>query len=300
VTENATAALPAVCLNCSEVLLPRASGASATFCPACGQETVVKPPTLGEFLQQFGGAYFSTEGALWRTLKLLLTKPGELTCLYLLGRRRHYVLPLRLYLSVSLLLFLTLRLGGNVGGGLDSQAIRAAEAGPMPTLTVGLFGSRLGVRNGGFVCDGLPSPVCSLVRDRAAADARNFTLHLRLANARLMSNLGAVMFVLLPLFAGCLKLVLWRRSMRYTEHLVFALHLHAFWFIMLALMNLAGPLLLWPGVGAMVAYTLLAGRRVYGKEPWWLRVLRGTLLSLMYMALLALTLSVAWLLALLA
>ena len=48
------------------------------FCPACGQESNVRPPRLGEFLQQFGGAYFATEGALWRTLKLLLA-PGELT-----------------------------------------------------------------------------------------------------------------------------------------------------------------------------------------------------------------------------
>ena len=61
---------PGSCLNCGAALAepcPR-------FCGACGQETNVKPPTLGEFLQQFGGAYFSTEGALWRTVKLLLLK----------------------------------------------------------------------------------------------------------------------------------------------------------------------------------------------------------------------------------
>jgi hypothetical protein len=50
----------------------------------------MRPPTLiSEFMQQFGGAYFSTEGALWRTLKLLLLKPGELTVQYLAGRRKH-------------------------------------------------------------------------------------------------------------------------------------------------------------------------------------------------------------------
>ena len=40
--------------------------------PACGQESTVRAPKRGEFLQQFGGAYVVTEGALhggrWRWL----------------------------------------------------------------------------------------------------------------------------------------------------------------------------------------------------------------------------------------
>jgi len=54
---------------------------------------------LRELAQQFGGADLSTEGACWHTLKLLLTRPGELTAQYLAGRRKYPVLPLRLCLS---------------------------------------------------------------------------------------------------------------------------------------------------------------------------------------------------------
>ena len=44
--------LPAACLNCKQALaMPRPN-----FCPACGQETNLKPPTLLTFVQQFGGA----------------------------------------------------------------------------------------------------------------------------------------------------------------------------------------------------------------------------------------------------
>jgi hypothetical protein len=93
---------PTHCLNCGQPLsVPRPK-----FCGACGQETRVRAPRLMEFAQQFGGAYLATEGALWRTLKLLLFKPGELTRQYLAGRRKHYVLPLRLYLTVSVLVLL--------------------------------------------------------------------------------------------------------------------------------------------------------------------------------------------------
>lgn len=47
------------CPNCSHPF----AGPRPMFCPACGQETQVKAPTLGEFLQQFGGACFSSDGA---------------------------------------------------------------------------------------------------------------------------------------------------------------------------------------------------------------------------------------------
>ena len=108
---------PRACANCGE---PFASPPPA-FCPACGQESRVRAPTLGEFVQQFGGAYFSTEGALWRTLKLLLFKPGELTKQYLAGRRKHYVLPLRLYLTISVVVLLVMRVmaGDNLDGGFQ-------------------------------------------------------------------------------------------------------------------------------------------------------------------------------------
>jgi Protein of unknown function (DUF3667) len=106
--------VPQACANCGQRLDLPAPWSPPAFCPACGQETRVRAPRVMEFLQQLGGAYFSTEGALWRTLKLLLFKPGELTVRYLAGQRKHYVLPLRLYLTISLLVLVLLRtLAGN-------------------------------------------------------------------------------------------------------------------------------------------------------------------------------------------
>jgi hypothetical protein len=273
---------------------PRPDG---RYCPACGQETRVLPPTLREFAQQFGGAYLSTEGALWRTLKLLLTKPGELTVQYLAGRRRHYVLPLRLYLTISLLTLLLIRTLGHVDlvSGLDRPEVAAAEQGELPKILLNLQGRSVGVKDGVFVCERLPALFCELVHTRAAPDARTFLRKLRLANERVQANLGAVMFVLLPAFALCLKLVNPQARMGYTAHLVFALHLHAFWFLVLALM----PLLNAFGFVAIGVYTLMAGQRVYGGR-WGPRLLRAGALSVMYVGLLALTVPLAWLLALLA
>src|SRR6202000_2557918 len=87
------------CRNCG-------AQAPSKFCPDCGQETTLHPPTLGEFLHEFVGHYVALEGTLW----LLLCRPGWLTREYLGGRRRRYVLPLRLYLTASFVFFLVLKL----------------------------------------------------------------------------------------------------------------------------------------------------------------------------------------------
>lgn len=76
-------ALPPTCLNCGQPL----ADPCPRFCPACCQETRLRSPTLMAFAQQFGGAYLATAGALWRTVKLGLLKPGALIRQCLAGRR---------------------------------------------------------------------------------------------------------------------------------------------------------------------------------------------------------------------
>ena len=61
-------------------------------------------------------------------------------------------------------------------------------------------------------------------------------------------------FVMLPAFALWLKLAYLDRRLRYTEHLVFALHLHAFGFLMLALML--------PGIGWLSIETIRSPRAI--------------------------------------
>jgi hypothetical protein len=287
-----TEAISPTCLNCGEGLadLPRAR----RFCPACGQETNVKPPKLSEFLQQFGGAYFSTEGALWRTLKLLLTKPGELTRLYLIGVRKHYVLPLRLYLTISVLVLLALRLVGENGGmvhiKVDSKE-QAEIARENRNYSIALNSGRAGMRDGKFYCDNLPEWMCKRFKRRMDIAPQQLENEIKELATRFMGNLGSAMFVLLPSFALWLKLAYRSRRLRYTEHLVFALHVHAFWFLCFALMLPDTPWLSGPAFFAVPVYTMLALKRVYGGR-WWPRLLRAAFVSLSYLVVMAFTLGV--------
>jgi hypothetical protein len=253
------------------------------FCPACGQETRVRPPRLGEFLQQFAGAYLSTEGALWRTLALLLTRPGELTRQYLAGRRKHYVLPLRLYLTISLVVLLALRALAHVQ--TEGEVLRV-DAGADGAIELGA--GRAGLRNGQFFCENLPQWVCQRLQRRLDLEPRALAREMQQLGERFLANLGGAMFLLLPAFALFLKLAYLNRGLRYTEHLVFALHLHAFWFLALGLLLVDQRWVSTLAVVAVPVHAWLALRRVYGGR-WGPRLLRATLLSLAHL----LTLGVA-------
>jgi hypothetical protein len=230
-------------------------------------------------MQQFGGAYLATEGALWRTLALLLFKPGELTRQYLAGRRRHYVLPLRLYLTISVVTLLLLRLAS--GNGDSVQVIAPTALPAMHDLRIELGVGRAGLREGVFFCEGLPGWVCRRLQQRIAVDAKDLAREIGLFKERYLSNLGGAMFVLLPGFALWLQLVYRNRRLRYTEHLVFALHAHAFWFVALAFTLSGSSWLAAPALVAVPLYTLAAMRRVYGgrRGP---RLLRAALVCILY------------------
>lgn len=273
---------PPACANCGAPLpAPRPA-----FCPACGQETHVRPPRIGEFLQQFAGAYLSTEGALWRTLRLLLTRPGELTRQYLAGRRKHFVLPLRLYLTVSVIVLLMLRGLGQAG--LEEPVVRVEPA-ERPSIDLDLGVGRAGLRDGRFFCEGLPQWFCRRLQRRIDLEPQALAREASRLGERFLSNLGAAMFVLLPVFALLLKLAYLNRGLRYTEHLVFALHLHAFWFIAFALTLLFRSWLQAAAWLAIPVYALLALRRVYGGRlgP---RLLRAAFVTLGYLSALLVTL----------
>jgi hypothetical protein len=97
-----------------------------------------------------------------------------------------------------------------------------------------------------------------------------------------------MVFVLLPLFALLLKLLYIRRGRYYAEHFVFALHLHAFFFIVFILIFLLPwtrlDLLM---VAWLVGYTWLAMKRVY-RQGWFRTTLKWWILGTSYALLLAL------------
>ena len=90
----------AICENCHA----KVDGA---FCSQCGQSVTSTLQYFWSVLLHLLDDIFSFDSRAARTLKPLLLKPGFLTNEYIQGRRVHYVPPLKLYLFISIIFFIS-------------------------------------------------------------------------------------------------------------------------------------------------------------------------------------------------
>jgi hypothetical protein len=100
---KATLRYDKTCLNCGHVVEKR-------FCPNCGQENVQVRKNFYHLFVHFFEDLTHYENAFWRTIKNLITKPGALTNEYLSGKRMSYLAPIRLYIFISFVTFLSINL----------------------------------------------------------------------------------------------------------------------------------------------------------------------------------------------
>lgn len=266
------------CPNCGTLLpplLPR-------FCATCGQETVLRIPTIADFIREFGGHYLSSEGALWRTLRLLFV-PAALTREYLAGRRRHYLLPLRLFLSLVVMSVV-------VGHLTEPPAQRIEAWGEVQegqTYLVSIFNISVGQQDGRFVCEGLREQRCTALRERWERDPQILKSLRRQQSDAMDRQESWLLLAMTPLLALLMAAVYRNRRQPFGYHMVSSLHLSSAWLAMVTLHQLAhgtaasaplGQLLI--GLGALQG--LLTLKRLHGGR-WWATGLRVLVLYVGYL-----------------
>ncbi|HDZ07992.1 DUF3667 domain-containing protein [Pseudohongiella sp.] len=109
-----------VCLNCRTPL-------QGNWCHVCGQPVkgMVRdfPVIMGDLVETL----FEYDNRIWRTLLQIYFRPGYVTNDFIVGRRVRYVLPFRLFFTLSLITFLMLQLVA-VPQGWSGLEVSAADA----------------------------------------------------------------------------------------------------------------------------------------------------------------------------
>lgn len=93
------------CVNCGTPLTGR-------FCHACGQSAHLHRSVVHVF-EEFLHGLLHVDTKAWRTVPLLLVRPGQLTRDYVFGRRARYISPLGLFLFTIFLMFFVFGLFGS-------------------------------------------------------------------------------------------------------------------------------------------------------------------------------------------
>lgn len=93
------------CLNCNTPL-----DISEKYCHHCGQLNSTKKITLSDFIEEFFSNFYAYDSKLRNSLISIFTKPGILAKRYNAGQRSTFANPFRLFLSISIILFITINL----------------------------------------------------------------------------------------------------------------------------------------------------------------------------------------------
>ena len=101
-----------VCLSCGATL-------AGIYCINCGQKQDDLRRSLFLLARNFIEDTFSFDGRMWRTLGLLAASPGYVPMRFSHGQRSQFTPPIRLFLIVSFLFFLTIGLTKTLFVGVD-------------------------------------------------------------------------------------------------------------------------------------------------------------------------------------
>lgn len=210
--EPAATVAPARCVNCGAEL-------ATPFCPRCGERRASdRHYTLRNFGDEVLETFTHLDGTLWRTLRTLLTRPGELTAAYMRGERLRYMKPLQLFVVVSIVHFFV---AGHLGVRTFDVPLRVQSR--SYTGPARMIARRLAERNTTF-----------------DAYAEKFDT-VGTAQAK------TLIIAMVPAFALLLALLELRKRRYALEHLVFGMHTYAALLTILILVDAT----VYPALGAL-------------------------------------------------
>ncbi|MEX1994130.1 MAG: DUF4286 family protein [Steroidobacteraceae bacterium] len=236
---------PRTCLDCGAAVTSR-------HCVECGQSGDVHVLSMKEVAGDVTHSILHLDSRVWRTLRLLVLRPGELTREFIAGRHQRYLPPFRLYFAISILFF---ALSALLPGFSLVQVHRSGEEVVAPVVIESRDKAIEQAAAGAEPCTVDLPPIfgvdwndplrraCLKIRaDGGVALAERFA-----------ATAPKLMFLFLPLMAGFALLFYWRPRRLYAEHLVLFLHNHAFTYLLILVTQVVSAiaLLKMPFIGVL-------------------------------------------------
>ncbi len=228
------------CLNCNTQLDP-----ADNFCPNCGQKSDVARVKLGTFIRETLSGVLNYESKFWRTIGLMVRKPGIFPKRYAEGKHASYVNPFRLYLNFVILFFLffgiytsfnPIEFEGENPFNQDSplqtdleevdlfsnlpypipelyEEIKSGTSSPQIAFENISLGNTFWNR---FLFGKIKNTIYTL---------ENFDKQIDNYRAKYISQLSIGIFLLIPILTLFFQLIYFRKKMYFTEHLVLVFNL---------------------------------------------------------------------------
>lgn len=86
------------CQNCGDEVMVR-------FCPTCGQENIETKKSFHYLFTHFVEDLVHYDNSFWKAIKYLLYSPATLTIIYLNGKRKQFMAPVKLFIFINFFAF---------------------------------------------------------------------------------------------------------------------------------------------------------------------------------------------------
>ncbi|MBN1821069.1 MAG: DUF3667 domain-containing protein [Prolixibacteraceae bacterium] len=244
------------------------------YCPECGQPAKEFDRPFSFVIYDFLGNITAFDSRFFNTFWKLATRPGFLTKEFFAGRRIRYSPPFRNFIFLSFVMFLLLQYFTDKGlskalendinkgkvllGNGKNETLRDSLLLNMPQNLDSILAVE-GVEkdfNFDFATlrdsNNLKSSLLELAdqlenkleKITDPKKRKKYQTYIRLcrspeqAMARILKYISYAFFLLLPIFALILKLFYIRRKQHYVRHLIFSIHVHSFWFLVVTIIML--------------------------------------------------------------
>jgi Protein of unknown function (DUF3667) len=306
---------PGTCHNCSAAL-------GGPFCHVCGQKHTHLHKPIWELAEDFLHTIVHFDSRMWLTLRYLFLAPGRMTNDWLDGRQARHMPPIRLFVFTSMLLVLALAFTdvvlvqmkghlsltstgekGSFSVGICSDDPKSSKDCVKSNTTISSTGTLTGelfqiADKKKKPTDGIDGVTPEMIEDKRALKAADYVIqetnkfvqNPKAVNDAVKKGITTFILIATPLMALILKLFYTRQKKYLVEHLVFALHVHTFFFASF----LICILLVWISRGwiggdnlalalwlAYSVHFLLALKRTYG-QGWMKTILKSMLITGFY------------------
>lgn len=300
-----------LCRNC---LTPVQGG----FCAHCGQKHHASVRPFSQVVGEFFTDVLNFDSKIIGTLRPLLFRPGMLSNAYFANRRMRYVSPFKLYFFLSLMAFFLVQQNIERNINPDSVIQLNGDGSDKPLseeFNIELNGKPWNAKTNPVAYDWIPDAGNALLNDRISR--LNGVLKGKEEKKRLIHSVLAAtpqaLLISLPLFALILKLAYLFQKRLYIEHLIVALHNHAFLLLVMSLSVVLDVLSRWQPASSwnvlltfssllllywIPAYFLLSLKRVY-RQSWKMTIFKFLLIGFCYLFILILVLIINLILGLL-
>lgn len=183
------------------------------FCPGCGEQRASERHyTLRHLGEELFETLFHADGRAIRTVRTLITRPGELTAAYMRGTRRPYIAPLQLFFLANVVFFVWVAI-----------------------THTNMFSTPLQFHvNGAFYSD-LARP---LVESRLAARHVSYDDYARVFDHAATLQAKSLIILMIPMLAVLTAVITLPRRRPAAQHVIFALHTMTAVLIMIMLISL--------------------------------------------------------------